>query len=40
MIISLTGASQILIPSVMVDKRAGLKLMNYSINSSINGSRE
>ncbi|CAH8493798.1 unnamed protein product [Schistosoma mattheei] len=33
-------ASQILIPSVMVDKRAGLKLMNYSVNSSINGSRE
>ncbi|KAH8860992.1 E3 ubiquitin-protein ligase [Schistosoma japonicum] len=30
-------ASQILIPSVMVDKRAGLKLMNYSI---VNGSKE
>ncbi|CAH8532653.1 unnamed protein product [Schistosoma rodhaini] len=33
-------ASQILIPSVMVDKRAGLKLMNYSVNSSINSSKE
>ncbi|CAH8486648.1 unnamed protein product [Schistosoma turkestanicum] len=33
-------ANQIIIPSVMVDKRAGLKLMNYSINGSINNPKE